>query len=101
MWRSATATSCAAAPVLATNEDELAWQIATHAEIVRRLASATTGPGTSADIETWVTPETWRSAVDQVAAAMTRLHAEARPPHTEGTIHVSASTQGFVMGDGA
>ena len=77
--------------------DELAWQVATHSEIVRRIGHATKGPGTSSDIETWVSPETWRSAIDQIAAAMTMLHDEARPPRTEGTIHVSASTQAFVM----
>lgn len=78
-------------------EVEVAWQHATHAEIVRRLAHRAKGPSTSSDIETWVTPETWRTVVDQVATAMILLHEEARPPRTEGTIHVSASSQGFVM----
>ncbi|WP_457205896.1 ArsR/SmtB family transcription factor [Nocardioides sp. P5_C9_2] len=82
-----------------TVEDEIAWQQATHSEIVRRLAQRTKGPSSSSDIETWVTPQTWRDAVDMVAAAMTLLHEEARPPRTEGTIHVSASSQAFVMGD--
>jgi len=84
-----------------TNEDLIAWQSATHTEVVRRLTHRLPGPGTSSDIETWVTPETWSRAVTAIADAMIRLHEEARPARTEGTIHVSASTQGFVMGDEA
>ena len=84
-----------------TNEDLIAWQSATHTEVVRRLTHRQPGPGTSSDIETWVTPEAWSRAVASIADAMIRLHEEARPPHTAGTIHVSASTQGFVMGDEA
>ena len=84
-----------------TNEDLIAWQSATHSEVVRRLTHRLPGPGTSSDIETWVTPETWSRAVTAIADAMIRLHEEARPPRTDGTIHVSASTQGFVMGDEA
>jgi predicted ArsR family transcriptional regulator len=86
-------------PGPASVEDNLAWQQATHSEIVRRLAHRVKGRATSSDIETWVSPEAWDAAVEQIAAAMTMLHEEARPPRTEGTIHVSASTQGFVMGD--
>jgi len=82
-------------------EDRIAWQSATHSEIVRRLASATRGPGTSSDIETWVDAETWREAMDAIVGAMNLLHDNARPPRTEGTIHVSASSQGFVMEDDA
>ena len=84
-----------------TNDDLIAWQTATHAEVVRRLAGRVPGPSTSSDIETWVSPEVWGETVTAIADAMVRLHAEARPPHTEGTIHVSASTQGFAMGDEA
>ena len=84
-----------------TNDDLIAWQTATHAEVVRRIAGRVRGPSTSSDIETWVSPEAWQQAVTAIADAMVRLHDEARPPHTEGTIHVSASTQGFVMGDDA
>lgn len=82
-----------------TVEDEIAWQHATHSEIVRRLGQRVRGPGSSSDIETWVTPETWREAIDMVSAAMTLLHDRARPPGTEGTVHVSASSQAFMMGD--
>lgn len=84
-----------------TNEDLIAWQSATHTEVVRRLTARVAGPSTSADIETWVTPDVWQRAVASIQDAMVELHEAARPAHTEGTIHVSASTQGFVMGEEA
>ena len=68
---------------------------------MRRLTHRVPGPATSSDIETWVTPEAWSRAVTAIADAMVRLHDEARPARTPGTIHVSASTQGFVMADEA
>lgn len=88
-------------PAAGTIEDRIAWQVATHTEVVRRLPAAVRGPGSSADIETWVDPAVWRRAMDAVSEAMNLLHEHARPPGTPGTIHVSASTQGFVMGDDA
>ena len=42
--------------------------------------------------------EDWQRAVTEIAEAMIRLHDQARPPRTPDTIHVSASTQAFVMG---
>ena len=80
-------------------EDGIAWQQATHVEIVRRMAHRVKGPSSSSDIETWVTPETWRAAIDLVSEAMVLLHEQARPARTEGTLHVSASSQAFVMGN--
>ena len=77
--------------------DHIAWQHATNSEVVRRLAQRVQGPGSSADIETWVSPETWQRAMDAITEAMVMLHDEARPPRSEGTIHVSASSQAFVM----
>ena len=80
-----------------THEDHIAWQLATNSEIVRRLAQREQGPTSSSDIETWVTPEVWQEAMDAITDAMVKLHEEARPPRTEGTVHVSASSQAFVM----
>lgn len=89
---------------LSSAEDHIAWQHATHSELVRRLVHLDAGPGrpeSSADIETWVTPEVWREAVTAISDAMIALHEAARPPHSEGTVHVSASTLAFVMRDPA
>ena len=80
-------------------EDEIAWQHATHTEVVRRLPHRVRGPGSSSDIETWVTPETWAEAMDLVTTAMTMLHERALPPGTDGAVHVSASSQAFLMED--
>lgn len=80
-----------------TNEDHIAWQHATSSEVIRRLTVRATGPATSSDIETWVSPEVWRRAVDAIAEAMVLLHDEARPPGTEGTVHISASAIAFSM----
>ena len=82
-------------------EDHIAWQVATNSEIVRRLAQIDAGPESSGDIETWVSPEAWREAITAITTAMVALHEAARPPRTEGTIHVSASTLAFRMADPA
>jgi DNA-binding transcriptional ArsR family regulator len=87
---------------LSSVQDHVAWQHATHSEVLRRLAHLDPGPGSpesSADIETWVTPEAWRTAVTAISDAMLALHEAARPPRSEGTVHVSASTLAFVMKD--
>lgn len=80
-----------------TFDDLVAWQHATSTEVVRRLAHRVKGPGNASDIETWVTPETWQAAMDTLRQGMVLLHEEARPPRTEGTIHVSASAHAFMM----
>ncbi|MCY7402878.1 MAG: helix-turn-helix domain-containing protein [Nocardioides sp.] len=84
---------------LSKAEDHIAWQHATNSEVVRRLAHITTGPESSSDIETWVAPDVWRTAVTAISTAMVALHEAARPPGTEGTVHVSASSLAFMMGD--
>jgi len=82
----------------ATVEDQIAYQTATSSEIVRRLTGRVRGPSNAGDIETWVAPEVWAEAVRLLSDAMALLHAEARPPRTPDTIHVSATTAAFVMG---
>jgi predicted ArsR family transcriptional regulator len=83
------------------DQDLMALQLATNSEMIRRLAERVQGPTNASDIETWVTPETWQRAIDSIREAMVLLHQEARPPRTEGTIHVSASSLAFVMEDGS
>ncbi len=79
--------------------DHIAWQHATNAEVVRRLVHRVEGRGSSADIETWVSPETWSEAMGLLQHAMVMLHEQAQPAHTDGTLHVSASSLAFVMAD--
>ena len=84
-----------------TNDDLIAWQKATARR--GRAAAAPTRHEARAprrDIETWVTAEAWqpRDRPAIARAAMVLLHAEAPPPRTEGTIHVSASIPGLPDG---
>lgn len=75
---------------------------ALFAELGRRLPDrAADGKGMSFDLETWVDPEVWDRAVTLMNQASTLLHESARPPRTEGTVHVSASGVAFTMGSGS
>jgi DNA-binding transcriptional ArsR family regulator len=53
--------------------------------------------GTTTDAELWVAPEAWEEARSQVAEVTRRLHLDAQPPRTEGTVHVSATVMMFEM----
>ncbi|WP_200941783.1 transcriptional regulator [Angustibacter sp. Root456] len=54
-------------------------------------------PAPMADAELWVPPEVWRDVCDRVTAAMTDLHAAARPPREQGTVRTSATVSLFAM----
>jgi DNA-binding transcriptional ArsR family regulator len=54
-------------------------------------------PGTTTDAELWVAPEAWEEARSQVAEVTRRLHVDAQPPQTEGTVHVSVTVMLFEM----
>ncbi|MBA2698442.1 MAG: winged helix-turn-helix transcriptional regulator [Nocardioidaceae bacterium] len=66
-------------------------------ELVRRQAHAGGGPGYSADAEMWVTPEVWQRVLELCFQAGTLIHAEAKPPRTEGTMHVNLTAVAFTM----
>jgi DNA-binding transcriptional ArsR family regulator len=86
-------------PTKLTDDDEArqlyAQTMAT--EMVRRYALQQKGKGTFTDAELWVDPEVWQDVVDQAAEASHRLHAEAKPSRSEGTIRVSMTTMLFQM----
>lgn len=81
------------------SEGELQYVQAFANEMVRRHAMRTFGEGTShfTDAEVWVDPEVWREVLDKAGEASHLLHAEAKPPGTEGTIRVSMSAVLFRM----
>lgn len=81
-------------------DDRIAYARASAAEVERRLLDATEGPATLSDLETWVTPETWRRAVDLLHEASHLLHGAALPAETPGTVHVSATHTAFTMTGG-
>jgi len=87
------------APSPATNDDRIAYVRAIAHEVTRRQGTHQRGTGQMSDIETWVDPETWTRAVGLLRQASDLLHAEARPPRSLGTIHVSASMFAFQMAD--
>ena len=49
------------------------------------------------DAEMWVTPETWLEVIGLVEQASLLIHGEAKPPRTEGTIHVNLQMAAFGM----
>jgi DNA-binding transcriptional ArsR family regulator len=55
--------------------------------------------GASTDAELWLDPEAWATAVADVSAVSQRLHRDARPPRTEGAVHVSLTLSMFAMTD--
>ena len=81
-------------------DDRIAYARASAAEVERRLPGAAQGPATASDLETWVTPETWRRAVDLLHEASRLLHGAALPAQTPGTVHVSATHTAFTMTGG-
>ena len=90
-----------AAGAPATDEDRVAYVRAIANEVIRRQRHQVRGRGRMSDIETWVEPEVWGEALDLMRRASDLLHGSARPPHVEGTIHVSATFFAFEMEDGS
>ncbi len=69
-------------------------------ELVRR--SRLRRPGTRlwmTDAEMWVSPDAWQQVTVLVEEAARLVHAEARPPRTEGTVHVNLSAALFELAD--
>jgi len=72
---------------------------AVAAELVRRATSRRRlgARGASSDAELWVREEDWAAAVAKVVEAVMHLHRVARPPRSEGALHVSVTTALFEM----
>jgi DNA-binding transcriptional ArsR family regulator len=68
-------------------------------ELVRRYAAREPGTrGFLTDAEMWVAPEVWSRVERLVQQASRLVHAEARAPHTPGTVHVNLTAAAFEMG---
>ena len=80
----------------ATPEDYAAYVATMGQEMSRRYGSQRR-PGVLADAEMWVTPEVWEKVRKLVLEASDLVHAEAKPPRTEGTMHVNLTVGAFVM----
>ncbi len=85
------------------NQDEgghRAFLEAMTSELLRRAALRdTTMSQTNCDAEVWVDPQAWGQVRSMVAEAALLLHASARPPRSEGTVHVNMTTALFTMTD--
>lgn len=85
------------------NQDEggdRAFLEAMTSELLRRVAFRdTTMSQTNCDAEVWVDPKAWGQVRSMVAEAALLLHASARPPRSEGTVHVNMTTALFTMTD--
>jgi len=70
-------------------------------ELVRRdLQRDTARLSHLTDAELWVDPGAWTRALHDVQSASLRLHDQARPPRTPGTVRVNASMVLFAMTGG-
>lgn len=75
------------------NEDPRLTVRAVTTEVVRRLGIEPSQQWRLfSDAETWVPQEVWDSVATDITEAMMRLHAAAQPPHSPGTVHVSATS---------
>ncbi|SDK70946.1 transcriptional regulator, ArsR family [Nocardioides sp. YR527] len=92
-WRSETAEGPP------SREDDEVHTRAIAEELVRRRRLRADGPAIISDAEMWVDPDIWQRVHDLVQEASGLLHENARPPRTEGTIHVNLTASAFVMGE--
>lgn len=74
----------------------LVWLTVAH-ELIRRAENEVWGNSMLCDAELWVEPEVWDRALQLAREASTVLHENAKPPRTEGTIHVNATMGLFRM----
>jgi len=91
----------APAPVIRDAAGEPLFAEALATEMVRRSRQRRPDArGLMTDAELWVDPEVFEDARARMADATRRLHREARPSRTEGTMRVSATVSLFEMEDG-
>lgn len=68
-------------------------------EMVRRMGLRdSTVQANFSDAELWVDPEVWQRAIALLVEASELVHAEARPPRTEGTRPISLTVAAFGIG---
>lgn len=81
-----------------TDQDRELFIRATAEELVRRYAHRRKlGRSWLTDAEMWVDPEVWREVVGLVERASSLIHDEAKPPRSEGTVHVNMTASLFEM----
>ena len=85
----------------ASDEDRLLYAKALWSELERRLTQRVAAPhgGFSTDLDGWVPPDAWERAQELVREASKLLHDANRPPHADGTVHISFTGWLFRMTD--
>ena len=83
-----------------TEAERLAELRATAVELERRMLQRARGASYLSDLESWVSPEAWRRALDLLHEASTVLHEAAQPPGSPGPVHVSSPSRSFTMAGG-
>src|SRR3954451_5465458 len=79
-------------------EDGQVYVRAMAEELVCRFGQrASHTPAMTTDAEMWVTPQVWEEVRSLVEQASTLLHAEAKPPRTDGTLHVNLTAAAFQL----
>ncbi|NUU20203.1 MAG: helix-turn-helix domain-containing protein [Streptomycetaceae bacterium] len=73
----------------------------TMARTLRERAArrAPDGPGVTADVELWLTPQTWDDLRQRMSALLADMHAAAQPPDTEGVVRVGGTAMFFPLSD--
>lgn len=79
--------------------DETRVFVTAVADELRRRAQfrAPDRPASVTDAELWVSPETWTAVREQATELSHVLHDAAQPPHSPGTVRVSASIALFEL----
>ncbi len=81
-------------------EDRELFLQALGQEIVRRHAVVAADSGDFVDAEMWLDPADWENVLTSLRQAGELVHKAAKPPRTEGTVHISLSTVAFRMESG-
>lgn len=79
-------------------EDHRLMVSAVAEELTRRVADGSGTWKVFGDVEVWVDPSVWDDARRRIAAAVEDLSNAAAAPHSEGTVHVSATALLFEVG---
>jgi DNA-binding transcriptional ArsR family regulator len=83
--------------VSVVNEQKLVFA-ALAGELVRRSELLAHGRSAAqTDAEVWLPPEKWEELRAQASSTIVELHRSALPPHTPGSVRVSATVALFVM----
>ena len=84
-------------PERADEQDRALYLKALTSELLRRFPLRVPGAALVTDAELWVDREVWEEVRDLVGRATTLLHDQARPPRSEGAVHVNLTAAVFEM----